>query len=128
MPPGPEDDVSQAEKPRIIREQASTLHQHAQAQANDTGGGRFASLGAPHVVGSTAIPRYPQAGPAFQVDPVGDEPPLSAYENPAIENPTGGSSVLASVEPGGAAAAPSSSLLSDVEPAAPPLSKGQDNG
>ena len=91
-----EDQIDQAERRatlendlKVLQQQrGSTFHQHGLAAANDTGGGRFASLGAPHVVGSTAIPKYPQAGPAFQVDPVPDEPPLSAYENPAIEPST----------------------------------------
>src|SRR6516162_2977372 len=40
---GPEDDIAQAEKRRIIREQATTFHQHAQSAANDEAGGRFAT-------------------------------------------------------------------------------------
>ena len=91
-----EDQIGQAERRAVLendrrvreQQQSSTNLDHARAAANDIGGGRFASLGAPHVVGSTAIPKYPQAGPAFQVDPVPDEPPLSAYENPAIEPST----------------------------------------
>jgi hypothetical protein len=69
-------------------EPPNTFHQHAQSAANDISGGRFGALGAPHVVGSAPIPKYPQAGTPFQIDPVGDEPPLSAYENPALDPST----------------------------------------
>jgi hypothetical protein len=135
-----EDQIDQAERKavlendRLVREQqASTFHQHAQSAANDTGGGRFALLGAPTVTGATAIPKYPAAG-AHQSDPVGIEPPLgfAIDEMPGLENPTGSSSgVLQPVEPGAPAAesAPSSELvppLADaVEPGAgaPPSNK-----
>ena len=62
---------------RVLRERGSTFHQHAQSAANDTGGGRFASLGAPHVTGSSAVPIYP-AGPQWTADPGSQvvEPPL----------------------------------------------------
>jgi hypothetical protein len=113
--------------------QGSTFHQHAQSAANDTGGGRFASLGAPTVTGATAIPKYPAAG-AHQSDPVGIEPPLgfSVNDMPGLENPAGSSSgVLQPVEPGAPAAesAPPSELVpplaDDVEPGAgaPPSNK-----
>ena len=75
---------------RVLRERGSTFHQHAQSAANDTGGGRFASLGAPHVTGSSAVPIYP-AGPQWTADPGSQvvEPPLPAFENSALANPTG---------------------------------------
>jgi len=75
MSPGPEDEVSQAEKRRIIREQAATMFQHAQSHANDEAGGRFASVNAAAVVLSEPAVRYPAAS-AHQRDPVPTEPPL----------------------------------------------------
>jgi hypothetical protein len=82
-------------------------------------------LGAPHVVGSTPIPKYPQAGPAFQADPVPDEPPLS-FDNPAIEGSAGtssGSSAPAATGPASHGDAPSADLAGDEQrPGAGPLS------
>jgi hypothetical protein len=75
MTPGPEDDVSQDEKRRIIREQANTMLSHAQAAANDLAGGRFASVNAATVVGATEVPRYPAASTSWQIQ-LPDEPPL----------------------------------------------------
>jgi hypothetical protein len=124
MSPGPEDEVSQAEKARIIREQASSILDHARAAANDLGGGRFAAIGSPTVVGAQPLPKYPAAG-AHQSDPVGTEPPLGIDINamPELEDPTGTFPVVQPVDRGGAAAAPSSSLLpDDAERAAPPSS------
>jgi hypothetical protein len=72
---GPEDDIAQAEKRRIIREQATTFHQHAQSAANDEAGGRFATVGQVQVVGAGPVLKYPAAG-VHQADPVGTEPPL----------------------------------------------------
>jgi hypothetical protein len=66
-----------------VPRQASTFHQHAQADA-DTPLGRFSAVSAAYVVGSTATPQYPQASTPFQHDPVPDEPPLS-FDNPALE-------------------------------------------
>jgi hypothetical protein len=61
------------------------MHQHALAQADETRGGRYgAALPTTHVVGSTAVPNYPQASAPFQFDPVGLEPPLG-FDNPALE-------------------------------------------
>jgi hypothetical protein len=64
------------------QEQASTMHQHAQAQLNDTGGGRFGAINTPHHIGSTEVPKYPElpADSPFHHDPVPDEPPLSVDE------------------------------------------------
>jgi hypothetical protein len=128
---GPEDEVSQAEKRRIIREQATTMFQHAQSHANDEAGGRFAAINPTTVTGATSAVKYPQLPSSSpwggsQPEP-GTEPPtgyaiddMSGLENPADV------SVSPSAEPGGAAAAPSAPP--DVEHAAPPLSKDQDNG
>jgi hypothetical protein len=97
--------IPDPERRRREREppQASTFHQHAQSAANDTGGSRFGALGNPHIVGESAVPKYPQASEPFRVDPVGDEPPLSAYKNPAIE-PSTSASVEATGAPAGATA------------------------
>ena len=118
------------ENDRLVREQqrGSTFHQHAVSQAADLAGGRFGSLGAPHVVGSQPTPRSPAAA-AHQADPVGPEPPTGYDVNamPGFESSTDLSAVESSAAPpaeatGGAAAAPpaSCSLSSDVERAAPP--------
>jgi hypothetical protein len=94
--------VREAEHRRLLRE-GTTFHQHAQSAANDTGGGRFASSGAPHVTGSSPVPIYP-AGPQWTADPGSQvvEPPLSVYENPAIEP---SAAAEATGAPAGAAAA-----------------------
>jgi len=125
MSPGPEDEVSQAEKRRIIREQASTFHQHAQAQADELSQGRFRATGTPRVIGSTSDPAkaYPAASAAHQTE-LPPEPPLG-FDNPALDEPSTVSSLpLPAVEQlGGAEGAPSSSLSPDVvEHAAPPSS------
>jgi hypothetical protein len=65
---------------KLREEQGSTFL----AQTTNDTGGRFAQIGAAHVVGSTAIPQYPQASTPFQSDPVGLEPPLG-LDNPALE-------------------------------------------
>jgi hypothetical protein len=126
-----EDQIDQAERRatlendlRVLEQRrGSTMHQFAQSAANDTGGGRFASLGAPHVTGSAPVPKYPAAG-AHQADPVGTEPPLgfSINEMPGSELP---STNLSVVEETGGAAAPSAPP--DVEPA-PPSSSERDDG
>jgi hypothetical protein len=71
----------QIERRRVLLQdasvrEASTLHQHGIAQANDLAGGRFAAVNNAYVVGSTPQVNYPAAGP-HQADPVGQEPPLS---------------------------------------------------
>jgi hypothetical protein len=67
------------ENDKRIREQGSTFLAHTH---NDLAGGRFAAVGAATVIGSTAVPQYPQASTPFQRDPVPDEPPLG-LDNPA---------------------------------------------
>jgi hypothetical protein len=74
MSPGPEDEVSQAEKRRIIREQASSILDHARAAANDLGGGRFAGVNPTTVVGSDPAVKYPAASSSWQVQ-LPNEPP-----------------------------------------------------
>jgi len=96
----------------------STLHQHAQSQADEVSQGRFAAVGSPRVIGSTAgvASQYPAAA-AHQADPVPTEPPLGIDINamPELESST--------ASPVSVEAAPSASPQSpgpDVEHAAPP--------
>jgi hypothetical protein len=56
------------------KSEATTMHQHAQSQANDISGGRFGALGTPHVVGSTLAPKYPAASAAHQTELPPEEP------------------------------------------------------
>jgi hypothetical protein len=86
-----DDPQSQAERRRILREQASTLLDHARAAAADEAGGRFARIQPQSVIGSTPVPQYPQAGTPFQSDPCGLEPPLGYDINamPELASPTG---------------------------------------
>jgi hypothetical protein len=92
----------QAERRRVFAQdqslpnRASTLHQHAQADA-DTPRGRYSAVSAAYVVGSTATPQYPQASTPFQCDPVPDEPSLG-LDNPALEQ-SPFSTAQASLEP-----------------------------
>jgi hypothetical protein len=115
---------------RVLQQRGSTFHQHAQAQANELSGGRFAATGAPRVVGSTPNPaaQYPAASAAHQTE-LPPENPLgySVDDMPGLE-PSADSSSLSPVEQlGGAADAPSAPP--DVEHAAPPpSSKGSDDG
>ena len=57
-----------------LRNQGSTFHQHAQADAQ-TPRGRFSAVETTYVVGSKPTIAYPAAG-AHQADPVRPEPPL----------------------------------------------------
>jgi hypothetical protein len=117
---------------QVLRERGSTFHQHAQSAANDMSGGRFASLGAPHVTGSTPVPKYPAAG-THQADPVGTEPPLGFSVNEL--EPSTESVSLPAVEQLGAPATDSAPLselvppsVDDVEPGAgAPSSSEQTN-
>jgi hypothetical protein len=111
------------------QQQGGTFYQHGLAQADEINQGRFAATGSLRVVGSTPTlaSQYPACSPALAVQ-LPDEPPLSAYENPAIENRTGSSSVSTPVATGAPAAESSSSacaLTDDVEPGAgaPPSNK-----
>jgi hypothetical protein len=73
-----------------VREQTGTFLSHTH---DDLGGGRFAAISNPHVVGSTAVPIYPAA--ALQHDPVGLEPPLS-YRIDEMPEPEPAPTVVAS--------------------------------
>jgi hypothetical protein len=108
MTPGPEDEVSQDEKRRIIREQATTMHQHAQAQADEMSGGRFAATGTPNVTGATPVPSYPAASTSWQIQ-LPDEPPLG-FDNPALE-PSADNAFPVEKLGAPVAAAPSSEIL-----------------
>src|SRR6516164_11862879 len=82
------DQEDQAERRRVLREQASTFLDHARAAADDEAGGRFARVQPQSVIGSTPVPQYPQASTPFQSDPCGLEPPLG-YRIDDLESPTG---------------------------------------
>jgi hypothetical protein len=86
---GPEDDISQSEKRRILREQATTMHQHAVAWSGEISQGRFGALGTPHVTGSAPaqqIPTLPSSSPWSGAQPQPPiEPPLG-FDNPALES------------------------------------------
>jgi hypothetical protein len=123
MRPGPEDEISQAEKRRIIREQGSTFHQYDAVAEASIETGRFSQINAAHVIGSSPNPssQYPAAA-AHQHDPVPPEPPTGydVNEMPPLEPSTDSSSLAAVEETGGA---PSSAPPDNV--AAPlPSSKG----
>jgi hypothetical protein len=71
---------------RRIREQGSTYL----AQTHSDLGGRYAQIQPERVVGATeqpysSLPKMPEGNPWAGPDLVGDEPPLSAYDNPALE-------------------------------------------
>jgi hypothetical protein len=97
------------ENDRLLREQqkASTFHQHAQAQADETAQGRFRATGTPRVIGSTPSPaaQYPAASSAHQTELPREEPlGYSVDAMSGLENPADVSVVSPSAEPGGAAA------------------------
>jgi hypothetical protein len=99
--------IPDPDRHRRARESAepSTFHQHGQSAAGDESLGRFAATGAPKVTGSTPIPYsdlppMPASSPWAGTQPgPGDEPPLSAYENPALASPTGMSQPVATGGP-----------------------------
>jgi hypothetical protein len=73
------DQEEQAEKLRVTlqdadlrRQQGTTFKAFADADTHIPG--RFESIAAAHVVGSTQTPKYPAASTPFQRDPVGIEP------------------------------------------------------
>jgi hypothetical protein len=84
------DQEDQAERRRVLREQASSYLDHARGAADDEAGGRFARVQPQSVIGSTPIPQYPQAGTPFQSDPCGLEPPLG-YRIDDLASPAGSS-------------------------------------
>jgi hypothetical protein len=118
-----EDQIDQAERLATLENdrkvRSGTFFSQGLAQSLDTAGGRFgAAMGAPTVVGSAPVPRYPAAA-AHQADPVPAEPPLGySVDAMPIEPSTVPCDLTAVEQTGGAAAAPSSAP--DVERAAPP--------
>jgi hypothetical protein len=116
----------QEESRRVFADQslpnrATTFHQFAEADAA-TPMGRFSAVSAAVVVGSTAIPQYPQASAPFQCDPVPDEPPLG-LDNPALEP---GPFSPGSGDPTGDVPASTAPLVEDVERVgSPPLSSSR---
>ena len=114
MTPGPEDEVTQAERRRILRE-GTTFHQHAQAFADELSQGRFAATGVPTVTGATPIPKYPAAG-AHQSDPVGVEPPLGFSVNELEPSANHLPPVEETCAPAGAAAAAENLPLASAQP------------
>jgi hypothetical protein len=118
-----EDQIDQAERRetlandlKVLQQRGSTFHQHAQSAANDTGGGRFASLGAPRVIGSTPSPssQYPAVSAAHQTE-LPPEQPLG-FSIDEMPNPTGDASsgVSLPVEPGPASRGDAPSDLADA--------------
>jgi hypothetical protein len=80
----------QAERRRVMAQDASLPDQTGtfMSHTNSEIGGRYgAATPTPYVIGSTAVPIYPQAAAPFQRDPVPNEPPLS-FDNPALETST----------------------------------------
>jgi hypothetical protein len=151
MTPGPEDDVSQSEKRRIVREQSrngdtGTFLSHTHVD-EISGGGRFAAVSPATVIGQDPAVKYPQlpsSSPWSDSDPVPDEPPLG-YEinklnphelepslNPAESAAPGFRADSPARQTGEPApgAAPSPSPLADVERAGvgSPLSPTKESG
>jgi hypothetical protein len=65
------------------QQQATSMHQFAQSQANDTGGGRFGALGNPNITGSTPvqqIPQLPSSSPWSGAQPEPGIEPALGYE------------------------------------------------
>jgi hypothetical protein len=118
------------ENDRLVREQqqqrerGSTFLDHYH---DDTSGGRFASLGAPTVVGRDGVTNYPPAA-AQQRDPVPDEPPLGHRVDEMIPldpiPPEQGIKTDVAQDFGGAAAP--SLPVSDAEPAPPSSPRSED--
>jgi hypothetical protein len=105
------------------QERAATMHGLAIASADDEAGGRFARVNPTMVVGSTPLPRYPQASTPFRSDPVGLEPPLG-YSIDALEH--GGLASTSEAQAGPASDAPSPSMVDDVQRDAGPLSPSKE--
>jgi hypothetical protein len=101
---------------QVLRQQGSTFHQHAQAQAADLAGGRFAATGTPRVIGSTPTPaaQYPAASEAHQTE-LPPEQPLGFSIDAVPELEASIASLVGAQVAGGPADAPSS----DGGPACP---------
>jgi hypothetical protein len=108
------DQEDQAERRRILREQAATYHQFAESELAQPRG-RFAEAeGRQHLAGSDPLVKYPAASTPWQgPDLVGLERPLG-YSVDAMfdsESPTGVSPVSSPVATDDPAHAPSSGSL-----------------
>jgi hypothetical protein len=121
-----------AERQRILRE-GTTMHAFAQSEANLDLGRYGAAMGKPDVVGVRPAVKYlqlPESSPWSGAQPQpGPEPPLSAYDNPALEPSAGLSAVEQLGDPASGTDTPSSVTSSDVQhtAAGSPLSH-QDDG
>jgi hypothetical protein len=106
------------EDERRKRQQGSTFHQHAIADA-EFDRGRFTANEKVTVIGSSETPQYPQlpSGPWSGQDPVPDEPPLGFSVNDMpIEPSTVSASSPVEVGPTSEADAPSTVVpFSDVQ-------------
>jgi hypothetical protein len=100
-------DLRRQQQEQARREQSGTFFSHAQAAANDLGGGRFAGVNPTTVIGSDPALKYPAASSSWQIQ-LPDESPLSTYENPALEDSADVSPVSPSAATDGPADAPSS--------------------
>jgi hypothetical protein len=108
-----EDQIDQAERRetlendrKVLEQRGGTFYQHGLAQADELSQGRFATVGAPRVIGSTPTPasQYPAASVAHQTE-LPPEPPLG-FDNPELD-PAGVSSVSPPAATGDPASAPS---------------------
>jgi len=110
MTPGPEDLLSQAEKRRVMLQDADVRNQSRNGDTGtflshthiDDAGGRFVAVNAATIVGSEPAVKYPQlpsASPWSGADPVPDEPPLgySIDAVPEHEPSTGVPRLIAAV-------------------------------
>ena len=74
------DEISQAERRRVLANdrKVSTYHDAAQASIDEDRGGRFKVLTPTEVVGRSSVsyPRLPSTSPSNQAAMVPDEPPL----------------------------------------------------
>jgi hypothetical protein len=136
----------QEEAERRAKDQSGTFFSHTDIY-EITGGGRFASESPVTVVGQDPQIKYPQlpaSSPWSGAQPEpGIEPPLSAYENSALDE---SSAVISPVEEGAPAAdealasegdrpsagvqasPPPTGAVETVSAGAPPFAKGTDNG
>ena len=94
----------------------ATMHEFAVSEASQDLGRYGAAMGKPHVTGSAAIVRYPQAsGPWQGPDPVSDEPPLNYSVDAMPENEPSMSPSVEGTGPTSDGNAPSSVIPSDDE-------------
>ncbi len=75
-----ENEANQKLRRETLRNDRSTLLDHARAHADDAAGGRFKRELATSVVGVPNYPKQPETSP-WHHDPVGPEPPLGLDVN-----------------------------------------------